>query len=232
MAPRTRVAAFNCSLKGSGNKEKSSTDVLLQQVLDALAEHGVTGEIVRAVDLDIKPGVHARRRARRRLAGLLKRVLAADILVMGSPIWLGQPSSVAKRVLERMDAFLDDKDDKGRMKTYGKVALVAVVGNEDGAHHVGAELYRRSTTWASPGGERHDLLGRRSDGQQGIQGIQQAAQAGGRMDAAARLQRGASRPAAEEGRTIPASRAAAEVIRRPPARPAIAARFARLPSAL
>jgi multimeric flavodoxin WrbA len=67
-------------------------------------------------------------------------VLECDILVLGSPIWLGQPSSVAKRVLERMDAFLEERDDMQRMPTYGKVAIAAIVGNEDGAHHVAAEL--------------------------------------------------------------------------------------------
>ena len=72
-------------------------------------------------------------------------MLAADLLIVGSPIWLGQPSSVAKRVLERMDAFLDEKDDHGRMPSYGKVAIVAVVGNEDGAHHVGAEMFQALT---------------------------------------------------------------------------------------
>ncbi len=61
---------------------------------------------------------------------------------MGTPIWLGQPSSVCKRALERMDAFLDETDDEGRMVSYGKVAAVAVVGNEDGAHHVCAELFQ------------------------------------------------------------------------------------------
>ena len=80
---------------------------------------------------------------------LRKWVLAADILVIGTPIWLGQPSSVAKRVLERMDAFLDEKDERGRMPSYGKVAMVAVVGNEDGAHHTAAEISRRLPKSAS-----------------------------------------------------------------------------------
>jgi multimeric flavodoxin WrbA len=142
---RLTALAFNCSLKNSGKKEKSSTDVLLQQVLDALAEHGVTGEIVRAVDHDIKPGVTSDEGDGDAWPALRERVLAADILVIGSPIWLGQPSSVAKRVLERMDAFLDEKDDQGRMPSYGKVAIVAVVGNEDGAHHVAAECQQALT---------------------------------------------------------------------------------------
>ena len=55
---------------------------------------------------------------------------------------MGQPSSIAKRVLERMDAFLGEIDEQGRYPTFGKVAIAAVVGNEDGAHHVCAELYQ------------------------------------------------------------------------------------------
>ena len=62
--------------------------------------------------------------------------------MFGTPIWLGQPSSIAKRVTERMDAFLGETDDRGRMVSFDRVALVAVVGNEDGAHHVSAELYQ------------------------------------------------------------------------------------------
>jgi multimeric flavodoxin WrbA len=71
---------------------------------------------------------------------LRERVMAADIVAIGTPIWLGQPSSVAKRVLERMDAFLGEADDKGRMPSFGKVAIAVIVGNEDGAHHSAAEV--------------------------------------------------------------------------------------------
>jgi multimeric flavodoxin WrbA len=69
-------------------------------------------------------------------------ILAADLLVFGTPIWLGHPASVTQMVLERMDAFLGETDDQGRMITTGRVAIVAVVGNEDGAHHVGAEVFQ------------------------------------------------------------------------------------------
>ncbi len=68
--------------------------------------------------------------------------LFARRFTLGTPIWLGQPSSIAKRVLERMDAFLGEADEKGRMPPYGKVAVVAVVGNEDGAHHCHAEIFQ------------------------------------------------------------------------------------------
>jgi multimeric flavodoxin WrbA len=69
-------------------------------------------------------------------------MLASDILVIATPIWMGQPSAVCKMALERLDAELAETDDEGRLLTYGKVAAVAVVGNEDGAHHVSAEIYQ------------------------------------------------------------------------------------------
>ena len=134
------VFGLNCSLKRSDGKEASSTDVLMRQFFDALAAHGAAGDFVRAADHDIKPGVTSDEGAGDAWPALRKRVVACDILVIGSPIWLGQPSSVAKRVLERMDAFLGEKDDRGRMPSYGKVAVSVIVGNEDGAHHSGAEI--------------------------------------------------------------------------------------------
>jgi multimeric flavodoxin WrbA len=134
--------ALNCSLKSSRSGDVSSTDVLLEQILRELREYKVPGEIVRAVDHDIKPGVEYDEGEGDAWPALMGRVLAADILVLGTPIWLGQPCSVCKRVLERMDAFIHDMDEKKRMKTYNRVALVAVVGNEDGAHHVSAELFQ------------------------------------------------------------------------------------------
>jgi multimeric flavodoxin WrbA len=140
MAASLKAFGFNCSLKSSRASEKSSTEVLLRQFFDALGDHGVEGEIVRAADYNIKPGVKSDEGRGDDWPKLRKRLLAADILVIGSPIWLGQPSSIAKRVLERMDAFLDEKDERGRMPSYGKVAICCVVGNEDGAHHVGAEV--------------------------------------------------------------------------------------------
>lgn len=132
--------ALNCSLKSS--EHPSSTDKLLSEVIDQLADLGVPADIVRIADHDVKPGVSSDEGDGDAWPGLRARVLAADILVLGTPIWLGQPSSVAKRVLERMDAFLGETDEKGRMPSFGKVAMVAVVGNEDGAHHVTAEVFQ------------------------------------------------------------------------------------------
>jgi multimeric flavodoxin WrbA len=140
MTRDTPLNAFglNCSLKLSA--QTSSTEVLMEQLFVELAKQDVVGEFVRAADHDIKPGVTSDEGEGDAWPHLRRRITQADILVIGSPIWLGQPSSVAKRVLERMDAFLSEKDDNGRMPSYGKVAVCAVVGNEDGAHHVGAEV--------------------------------------------------------------------------------------------
>ncbi|MEA2875760.1 MAG: hypothetical protein QOF14_956 [Hyphomicrobiales bacterium] len=140
-----KVLAFNCTLKSPSSKEKSSTRVLLEQLMDALKEHGAKGDIVRAVAHNIKPGVKSGEGEGDDWPALRQRVVDADIIVMATPIWLGQPSSVAKRVMERMDAFLNETDEKNRMPSYGKVAIVVVVGNEDGAHHCAAELIQALT---------------------------------------------------------------------------------------
>jgi multimeric flavodoxin WrbA len=113
MAPRVRVAAFNCSLKSESYKETSSTDALLGLLMKEFAKLGAEGSVIRAVDR-IKPGVRSDEGAGDDWPKLRTWLLAADILVIGTPIWLGQPSSVSKRVLERMDAFLDEKDGRSR----------------------------------------------------------------------------------------------------------------------
>lgn len=139
------VLAFNCTLKNSRSGKTSSTGILLDQLLAALADNGGTSKVIRAADYDIKPGVTSDEGDGDEWPALRREIIACDILVIGSPIWLGQPSSIAKRVLERMDAFLGEKDARGRMPSYGKVAIVAAVGNEDGAHHVSAELIQALT---------------------------------------------------------------------------------------
>ena len=115
---------------------------MLSDLLAELAAHEVSGEIVRVLDHDVKPGVLSDMGEGDGWPDLREKIVAADIFVLGTPIWMGQPSSVAKRVLERLDAFLSETDDNGRMPAAGKVALVAVVGNEDGAHHCHAACFQ------------------------------------------------------------------------------------------
>jgi multimeric flavodoxin WrbA len=138
-----KALAINCTLKPS--PAPSSTEKLLRETLDALRHYDTAGDLVRAVDFNIKPGVKSDEGEGDDWPKLREQVIAADILLLGSPIWLGQPSSVSKRVLERMDAFLGEKDERGRMPSYGKVAIAVVTGNEDGAHHVGAEFQQALT---------------------------------------------------------------------------------------
>lgn len=133
-----KALALNCTLKAS--PAESSCELLLSQILEALAEHDVEGETVRVVDLDVKPGVSSDEGEGDDWPSLRRRILDADILVLGTPVWLGHQSSVCQRVLERLDAFLGEEDERGRMISYDRVAAVAVVGNEDGAHHIFAEL--------------------------------------------------------------------------------------------
>ena len=135
-----KAVLLNCSLKAS--PAPSSCDLLLSQVMSELATHDVTGNVIRVVDHNIKPGVMSDEGPGDDWPEIRRQILDADILILGCPIWLGHPSSIAQRVLERMDAFLGETDGKGRMVSYGRVAGVAVVGNEDGAHHVTAQLYQ------------------------------------------------------------------------------------------
>ncbi len=135
-----QALALNCSLKPGG--KPSSTDKLLHEIADAFRPHGVETEILRVVDHDVRPGVSSDEGGGDQWPRIRVRIVASDILVVGTPIWLGQPSSVAKRVLERLDAFLGETDARGHMPSYGKVACVAVVGNEDGAHHVCSQLFQ------------------------------------------------------------------------------------------
>ena len=131
---------LNCTLKRG--PQASSTQKLLDQLMQALHQHGVDTTTERVVDHDVKPGVSADEGDGDAWPALRQRLMEADILVIATPIWMGQPSSVCKRVLERLDAVLGEIDEQGRYPTFGKVAIAGVVGNEDGAHHVTAELYQ------------------------------------------------------------------------------------------
>ena len=135
-----RALVLNCTLKPSPSE--SSTDLLAQQVLDALASYDVTGETIRVVDHDVKPGVEADMGDGDAWPLIRGRVLASDILVFATPTWVGHMSSVAQRVIERLDAEISETDDAGRPILAGKVAVVAVVGNEDGAHAVIADAFQ------------------------------------------------------------------------------------------
>lgn len=135
-----RALALNCTLKSS--PDASSSELLARQVLDALTPFGVDSEMVRVVDHDIKPGVTADEGDGDEWPALREKVLAADILVFATPTWVGHLSSVAQRVLERLDADISETDEAGRPLMAGKVAVAVIVGNEDGAHAIAADLFQ------------------------------------------------------------------------------------------
>jgi multimeric flavodoxin WrbA len=149
-----RVVAINCTLKRSSG-EPSSTEAPIDILAQALGEHGAKlSETIRVADHDVKPGVTSDEGDGDAWQDLRRRILSADVLIFGTPIWLGQPSSIAKRVLERMDAFHGETDDRGRMPSFGKIAVAAIVGNEDGAHRVAADLFQalNDVGWTIPAG--------------------------------------------------------------------------------
>jgi multimeric flavodoxin WrbA len=137
--PSISVLVLSCSLKPS--PAPSSALLLGTQVLEALTDAGqqqgvdVSGEVIRVVDQNVKFGVSTDEGDGDGWPAIRAKLLDADVLVLSTPIWMGQAASVCKMVLERLDAEVSESDDQGRMLTHGKVAAVAVVGNEDGAHH-------------------------------------------------------------------------------------------------
>jgi multimeric flavodoxin WrbA len=133
-----RALVLNCTLKPS--PAASNTEALARVLSDALEEGGADCEMIRAVDLNLLPGVSSDEGEGDEWPPVLEKLLSSEILVLATPTWFGQPSSVVKRVLERMDAMLSETGDDGLPVAFNRVAGFVVTGNEDGAHHVIAEL--------------------------------------------------------------------------------------------
>ncbi|MFD5728237.1 flavodoxin family protein [Streptomyces sp. NPDC058368] len=136
----TRALALVCTL--SPSPKPSSSQLLADQIMAELAGLGVKGETVRIADHDVRPGIAQDMGGGDEWPGLREKVMAADILLLATPIWLGHPASHCQRVLERLNADISETDDEGRQLPYGKVGMVAVVGNEDGAHKVSADVFQ------------------------------------------------------------------------------------------
>jgi multimeric flavodoxin WrbA len=135
-----RAICLNCTLKRS--PEESSSGSLSEVVMATLRDAGVETDTIRLVDHTIEPGVVSEAvRDGDEWPELRERILAAEILVIATPTWFGQPSSVSKRALERMDGMLSETYDDGQTPiAFNRVAGVVVVGNEDGAHHCISEI--------------------------------------------------------------------------------------------
>jgi multimeric flavodoxin WrbA len=134
---------LNCTLKRS--PAPSNTQMLAEEVISGLEERGVECETLRLADLNILPGVSSDEGEGDGWPAVREKILASEIVIMGTPTWLGQMSSVAKRALERMDAMLSEQDEAGQMIAFNRVVGSVVTGNEDGAKHCIAELQAATT---------------------------------------------------------------------------------------
>ncbi|HKE70920.1 MAG TPA: flavodoxin family protein [Nocardioidaceae bacterium] len=128
---------FNCTLKKS--PELSHTQALVDISANIMRKNGIAVEVIRAVDHDIATGVWPDMTEHGwdsdEWPEIFPRVLAADILVVAGPIWLGDNSSVTKRIIERLYAHSGDLNDQGQWVYYGRVGGALVTGNEDGIKH-------------------------------------------------------------------------------------------------
>ncbi len=128
---------INTSLKRSS--EASHTQTLMDVAIAIMKVQGVKTITLRAADLDIPPGVQPDMTEHGwdsdGWPAVQKQVMAADILVIGTPIWLGDKSSICTRVIERLYGYSGKLNDKGQWAYYGRVGGCIVTGNDDGIKH-------------------------------------------------------------------------------------------------
>lgn len=137
-----RALFVNCTLKLS--PEPSNTAALMENAAAIMEGQGVTVDRVRATDHVIAPGVQLDmtddNADRDDWPAVQDRVLAADILVIGTPLWLGDKSSICTRVIERLYGYGGELNALGQSVFYGRAGGVVVTGNEDGIKHVGMNV--------------------------------------------------------------------------------------------
>ncbi len=166
---------LNCTLKKS--PKESNTDALIDKAVEQYRKLGVETEVVRIVDHNVLTGINSDEGPGDDWPAIYKKVKAANILIIATPIWFGVRGSVCQMTMERLSGGYDEADPTtGQYPLYGKVAGVIVTGNEDGAHdvcantlfnltHMGATIAPNSDTYwvgdAGPGpsyreiGQRH-----------------------------------------------------------------------------
>ncbi|MDR9401033.1 MAG: NAD(P)H-dependent oxidoreductase [Psychroflexus sp.] len=134
---KLKAIYVNCTLKKS--PEISHTDGLMQVSKNIMRNEGVTVDELRLVDHDIAFGVYPDMKKHNwekdDWPGLFDRIFAADILIIGTPIWLGEKSSVAQLLIERLYSMSGETNEKGQYLYYGKAGGCIITGNEDGVKH-------------------------------------------------------------------------------------------------
>lgn len=132
-----RAVYVNCTLKKS--PRQSHTQGLMDVSIRIMREEGVSVDVIRLVDHPVAYGVQPDMREhgweKDAWPELSQRILGADILVIGTPIWLGEKSSVAQLLIERLYSLSGKQNDKGQYLYYGRVGGCLVTGNEDGVKH-------------------------------------------------------------------------------------------------
>jgi multimeric flavodoxin WrbA len=114
----------------------SNTETLCEILVESFKKQAVRSEIVHLVEYDIKPGTRSNMGKGDAWPAILKKVVAADIVIFATPVWWGIQSSVTQRVIERMDELNDDLLETGESKLSNKVAGIVITGAEDGAEHI------------------------------------------------------------------------------------------------
>ena len=132
-----RALFLNCTLKRS--PQESHTRGLIDVSVAILERSGVTVEVLRPVDFELATGVYPDMTEqgwdRDDWPQIYEKVMASDILIVGSPIWLGDKSSVCTQVIERLYSSSGDLNEHGQYTYYGRVGGCLITGNEDGVKH-------------------------------------------------------------------------------------------------
>jgi multimeric flavodoxin WrbA len=140
-ADRLKAVFLLATLKHKrGGGEFSHTETLSELVVECLRDHDVRSEIIRLADYDIKPGIKLNMGKGDEWPGIVKKVLAADIIVFATPIWWGNQSSLMQRAIERLDELHNELLDTGKSRLTNKVGGIVITGEEDGEQHITGNL--------------------------------------------------------------------------------------------
>lgn len=135
---KLKAIFLNASLKST--EEPSNTEVLMNKIQSHYKELNVDSEIIRLADYKIALGVEENMGEGDEWPKIFQKVMAANIVIIGTPLWLGEKSSLATQVIERLYGSSGETNDKGQSVFYNKVGGVVVTGNEDGAKHANASI--------------------------------------------------------------------------------------------
>jgi multimeric flavodoxin WrbA len=136
-ADRLKAIFLLATLKPKrGGGEFSHTETLSELVLECLRQYEVRSEIIRLVDYDIKPGTKSNMGKGDEWPGILKKVLAAEIIVFATPIWWGNQSSLMQRTIERLDELHTELRETGKSRLTNKVGGIVITGEEDGEQQI------------------------------------------------------------------------------------------------